>query len=224
MYTRSVLAPLLPLVMGCSVPSLPSAPWSDAPEKPAPTLVISEPRPPITTTPQPVALGPDEPPIGATAENCGDLQDGGPVAGPDCVTAEVKCGEVVYGHTFGGVNRFTTKFYERWRCTPAMTNHDSGEERAYLLRMPEGEHHLDIWLDTPCADLDLAVMRMKDFQTCPDLDTLVPTCDMWPKKGKQREHIELSVQGKTDFLIVVEGKDAEEGAFALTVQCGQGLY
>lgn len=222
MYTRPVLALLFLLVMACCVPSLPG---TQKPEEPAPTLVIPEARPPITTTPQAVQLGPDEPPIAATPQNCGDLQDGGPVQGPDCVTAEVKCGEVVYGHTFGGTNRFTTKFYERWRCTPALTNHDSGDERAYLLRMPEGEHHVDVWLDTPCADLDLAVMRLRDFQgTCPDMETLVPTCDMWPKKGNDREHVELSVQGATDFLLVVEGKDQHEGAYALTVQCGEGLY
>ena len=221
MYTRPVLPTLLQLVTACSVPSLP---WSEDPEKVAPPLVVTPPRPPIVTGPQPVVLGPDEPAIAATSENCGDLQDGGPVQGPDCVTAEVKCGQVVYGHTYGGTNTFTTKFYERWRCTPSMTNHDSGDERTYLLRMPEGEHHLDVWLDTPCADLDLAVMRMTPFTACPTLDTLVPTCDMWPKPGNKREKVELSVQGATDFLIVVEGKGNEEGAFALTIQCGDGLY
>jgi hypothetical protein len=221
MYTPTVLAFPLGLVMACSVPSLP---WSEEPETPVAPIAVTPPKPPISAGPQPVTLGPDEPPFAATEDNCDDLQDGGPVQGPDCVTAEVKCGEVVYGHTLGGTNRFTTKFYERWRCAPATTNHDSGDERVYLLRMPEGEHHVDVWLDTPCADLDLAVMRVKEFQACPDLDTLVPTCDMWPKPGRKREHVELSVQGKTDFLLVVEGKNAEEGAFALTVQCGDGLY
>lgn len=219
MYTRCVL-PSLWTFAGCGL--LPGSGASDPPDD----VVVTPPRPRIESPgAQPAPPAADEPPIAVVADNCQDLADGGPVAGPDCLTGEVRCGEVLYGHTLGGTTgAFTSRFYEKKACTPATTNHDGGGERAYALRMPDGEHHVDVWLDTPCADLDLAVMEVKDVTRCPVEQDYVARCDMWPKPSNKREHVELSVQGATDFLVVVEGKKAQDGAFALTVLCGEGLY
>ena len=98
-----------------------------------------------------------------------------------------------------------------------------GDERIYRLEMPDGDHHADIWLDTPCADLDLAAMKWSGKE-CPPPGALIDQCDMWPKDGTEREYVQLVSQRKTTWLIVVEGKGAEEGAFALTVQCKPGLH
>jgi hypothetical protein len=64
----------------------------------------------------------------------------------------------------------------------------------------------------------MAVMRW-DGPKCPTLDDNVQDCDMWPKDGTKREVVDMTSTGVSDWLIVVEGKDDQEGAFAVTVQC-----
>lgn len=162
--------------------------------------------------------GPPPPAEGITRGQCGDLSDGGAVSGPGCVTAEIECGQTVIGHTKGGVQMFDTRFYEKFFCTPATTNHNGGDERVYHLVAPDGKKRLWVTLDTPCADLDLAVIKYGGSD-CPNLDSVVPDCEMWPKSGSKREVVDLTSTGTSDWLIVVEGKDDEEGAFAVTVQC-----
>ena len=44
---------------------------------------------------------------------------------------------------------------------------------------------------------------------------------MWPKDQNAREKVHLSSKGGSTWLIVVECKDDEEGAFSLTVDCGE---
>ncbi|MEQ1565341.1 MAG: hypothetical protein ABMA64_06865 [Myxococcota bacterium] len=182
-------------------------------------------RPPLTT-PGPLPLRPEAPGDPAAtigADNCDDLADGGPVAGPDCVTQRITCGQTIAGHTRGGAAAFDTKFYEKQYCTPALTNHSSGDERVYLLSLPDGDRHASIWLDTPCADLDLAAMRVTDAEKCPTVDSAIKQCEMSIQPGQRRERVDIVSQTPSDWLIVVEGKNDAEGAFALTVQCGDGI-
>lgn len=156
------------------------------------------------------------------ASQCNDLEDGGLVNGPDCVTANIQCGDTVIGHTIGGVKKYDTRFYEKNFCTPALTDHDGGEERIYRLTMPEGDHKAFVYLDTPCADLDLAAIKA-NTRECPSTRGRITQCEMWPKDGTTREKVELVSQKATTWWIVVEGKPGEEGAFALHVQCREGL-
>lgn len=200
----------------------------ETPEKKPDGPLAVTPAAPIThpgVAPQPAAPpGPDEPPLAMTRDNCQDLQHGGPVSGPDCVTQRVKCGDVIYGHTLGGTQVFDTKFYERHKCTPATTDHDGGDERVYLFEFPDGDHSAWVWLDSPCADLDLAAIRVPDgVEGCPTLEHGIRQCEMWPKPGNRREKVLMVSQGGSKWLLVVEGKGKEEGAFSLTIQCKPGL-
>jgi hypothetical protein len=145
------------------------------------------------------------------------------MAGPDCVTAKIACGDTVVGHTRGGASAFDTRFYESQYCTPALTNHDSGDERVYLLELPAGDRHAKVWLDTPCADLDLAAIRVIDAATCPTPGSTIKQCEMSVQPGTRRDRVEFASQVASSWLLVVEGKGDAEGAFALTVTCGQGL-
>jgi len=169
-----------------------------------------------------VISGPPVPEPGIYASQCDQLEDGGTVRGPDCITNTLHCGETVVGHTLGGVKRYNTRFYEKSMCTPATTNHDGGDERVYRLRMPEGDHTAIITLDSPCADLDVAAIRWNE-ETCPKAQHLIPQCEMWPKDRGSREQVRLVSQHETYWYVIVEGKDNEEGAFSLTVQCFPGL-
>jgi len=163
---------------------------------------------------------PPEPAI--SAQNCYDVDDGGPVSGPDCATATISCGEVIIGHTRGGVDLYNTRFYEKNFCTPALTDHGGGDERVYQLRMPPGDMKAFVYLDSPCADLDLAAVKLKS-RTCPTDSSMVPQCEMSTQTSTYREKIELVSQRGSTWWIIVEGKDNEEGPFALHVMCREGL-
>lgn len=167
--------------------------------------------------------GPPPPEPGIYASQCDDLKEGGAIRGPDCVTDVIRCGDTVVGHTVGGVNQFTTQFYEKKFCTPATTNHDGGEERVYRLDVPAGDHTALVTLDSPCADLDLAGIKWNG-DSCPGVQHAVNQCEMWPRPKGQREQVRLVSQRKTSWLVVVEGKGQEEGAFSLSVQCWNALY
>ncbi len=166
--------------------------------------------------------GPPVPEPGIYAGQCDDLEDGGPVNGPGCITGTIQCGETFVGHTIGGVKRFNTRFYEAAFCTPATTNHDGGDERIYRLDMPEGDYTAIVTLDSPCADLDVAAIR-HDGDDCPSPSTIIKQCEMWPNDRGTRETVRMSSQHETSWYVVVEGKDEEEGAFSITVQCFPGL-
>ena len=157
---------------------------------------------------------------GIRAEECDKVEGGAAPEGPDCLSGTLSCGDTIVGHTQGGVQLFDTKFYEKRYCTPATTNHDGGDERVYKLVLPDRDLEVDVYLDTPCADLDLAAMEWNGDE-CPNEGSHIRRCEMWPKDQNAREKVHLSSKGGSTWLIVVEGKDDEEGAFSLTVDCGE---
>jgi len=166
---------------------------------------------------------PPEPAVALGRGQCSDFSDGGPLAGPGCITAKLECDQTIYGHTRGGVENYNTRFYEQYFCTPATTQHDGGDERVYFFEPPEGRHRIWFTLDTPCADLDLAVIAVSDDDACPMSGDDISDCEMWPKDGHTREVVDVPSTGTWVFYAVVEGKGDEEGAFALTVQCGEWM-
>ncbi len=161
--------------------------------------------------------GPTPPDAGLTAAQCQDMTDGGPVR-EDGVTAELHCGETVLGHTRGGIQRYGTRFYESQFCTPATTQHDGGDERLYILDLPDPQTRAIVYLDTPCANLDLAAIKYSG-DIPPSTGSNSPQCEMFPKDGTKREKVDLYNNDPTRWWIVVEGQGDDEGAFALSVQC-----
>ncbi|HHO52467.1 MAG TPA: hypothetical protein ENK18_16755 [Deltaproteobacteria bacterium] len=189
----------------------------DVPLKPNLKLELRERRPLLPSG------GPPPPEAGVLPSQCDDLDDGGPVNGPSCITDRISCGDTIIGHTKGGVQLYDTRFWEKKFCWPATVQHDGGDERVYRLDMPRGEWRAFVWLDTPCADLDMMAIKFNDDR-CPTIDHSLPRCEAMLKKGaRNRERIELVHQGEATWYIVVEGRDDEEGAFALHVQCRPGL-
>ena len=209
-------------LLGCSGgddEELNEAPAED-PENPLPDLELG----PTKSRPKPSqGGGGGGGPETIQKEMCDDLDRGGKVEGPGCITADIKCGDSIVGHTKGGTKNFDTKFYEKKFCTPATTDHDSGDERVYRLQMPDGEWTANVYLETPCADLDLAAMVFDGAEDCPTIKDSVPRCEMWPQKRGKPEKVRLVSQRKTTWLVVVEGKAMDEGAFALHVECENHL-
>jgi len=201
-------------LMGCSggespvVPVPPSADVSTPHEKLKPGTLVQPGK--VTTPNAPDAkLSPDQcaspPPTAAPAGTC--------------ETAKIHCGETITGHTLGGSSRFDTRFYEKNFCTPATTNHNGGEERIYLLELAEPQMRALVYLDTPCANLDLAAFKVTRSEDCPNADSPIGQCEMNVKPGLTREMVDLWNNDPTRWWIVVEGEGDAEGAFALTVQC-----
>ncbi len=161
--------------------------------------------------------GPPPPDQGIRTYQCDDMTDGGAVKGPSCVTDTITCGQTVVGHTRGGSNNFTTRFYEKQYCWPATVQKDGGDERVYRFELPE-QTRAYIVLDTPCADLDVAAIKWNGSE-CPSEANRVTQCDMLRKDGNERETVIIEAIQPTSWLLAVEGVGSEEGAFALTVQC-----
>lgn len=161
---------------------------------------------------------PGEPPIGLLKDSCGGMTDGGPVI-DGCMTAEVHCGDVIVGHTRGGAQKLGTKFYEKYFCTPGTTNHDGGDERIYKLVVDKPQMRVLAYLDSPCANLDIAAFREGTGSTCPDVNGSIPRCEMQVKK-EARKFVDIRDNDPTSYWIVVEGQgEADEGAFSLSIQC-----
>lgn len=162
--------------------------------------------------------GPAPPDAGITRAQCNDMTDGGGIIDGTCVTGVLECNTTIVGHTRGGIEAYSTRFYESKFCTPATTNHDSGDERVYVLELPEDRMRAIVTLDTPCADLDLAALKYNsDF--CPSDGSNVNQCEMNRKNGTAREQVDLFNEHPTKWYVIVEGVTDQEGAFALTVQC-----
>ena len=201
-----------------SAPSGGEASGSGATTAPEPSEAPAKPH--VAILPGAITGPAPEPGQALTAAQCSEMQDGGPLAaGSDFLTAEVKCGDVVLGHTRGGVERFNTKFYEKNFCTPGTTQHDGGDERVYRLQL-KAQERARITLDTPCANLDVAAIQSASGATALPTEALGQRCEMVAMKGTTREVLDLYTDVDDTWFLVVEGQKDEEGAFALHVQCG----
>lgn len=157
---------------------------------------------------------------------CGSAGADEPLAGPDCVTAEVTCGQTIVGHTKGGVNRYDTDFYNNNYCWPGTRNHNGGDERVYVFkpdkspRFKAGEQRqrVSVHFDSPCADLTFSSMRGQ-AGSCPTSTRICDTPNPFTRKNG-RSTLNMTVDAGEVYYFLVEGADDEEGAFAITVECG----
>lgn len=76
-------------------------------------------------------------------------------------------------------------------------------------------------LETPCADLDLAAVRLAG-DVCPGPNSRIPVCDMWPKEGTITEKVEIVSWRTSTWWLIVGGKEAD-GAYRLSVDCRPGI-
>lgn len=205
--------------------------WERYVEPPPPPPAHVEPPRVRLSAPQPIGGAapvadsrPEPPPSPLDADACDDLSDGGPIAGPDCVTAVIQCNTTVIGHTGGGTQRYDSEWYDAHMCTPGLTNHDGGGERTYRLDVPDGDQVAFVTLYTPCADLDVSAYLSQDADRCPTVDAPLARCEMNRVNGRQMERLVLATQHRASWYLTVEGVRNEEGVFALAVQCRPGLW
>jgi len=144
------------------------------------------------------------------------------------VTADIKCGETVVGHTRGGVNRFNTRFYERNTCWPGTRNHNGGDERVYRFvpdkseRFQRGESRMRVsaYFDTPCADLTFTKM-VGELNRCPtESAKLCDSANPFNREDGTRNIMNWTVDAGEVYYLLVEGGDDAEGAFSISLACG----
>ena len=168
------------------------------------------------------------PPPGLTKEQCKQVTDGGPVSGPGCVSADIKCGQTIVGHTRGGGRNFNTKWYDEHYCWPETRNHNGGDERLY--RFDPNANGIparfwaDIWFDTPCEkDLDFTVFMSRDGNVCPAEN--LKNCEMpnpFTPQNRARRNQRVLIDPGEIWYVLVEGADDKEGAFSITFNCELG--
>ena len=225
-----MVGPLLVLLGGCG-----AADWAydryinPPPPRSTPlaneSRVRIEPPKPLVETKAPISDSrPDPPPSTISEDSCADMADGGPVNGPGCVTAVIQCDQTVIGHTVGGTHLYDSEWYDSQQCTPAVTDHDGGDERIYRLDVPDGDWTAFVTLYTPCADLDLAGWLGTPGQCPPERSETISRCDesRWP--GRKPERLTLVTQHGASWYLIVEGVKEQEGLFSLSVQCRHGLF
>lgn len=147
-----------------------------------------------------------------------DPLDPGPVPGPDCLSGSIACGSSVTGTTVGGSDVLDEAFYEAVFCfVPSDTY--AGAERVYTFVLPAATV-ASIALDSPCADLDLVVVRWEEEKRCPRENSLTGACDADAGPGDGRvDDLWSSNDDDARYLLVVDGKDDVEHNFTLSVTC-----
>jgi hypothetical protein len=134
-----------------------------------------------------------------------------PIEGPGCVTARIACGDTIKATTVGGSQHFDGDRYLHSYCFPTTDDSHRGPERVYLFALQAGQR-ASFELDSPCADLDLAVLRWEG-DGCPAPTAGITECEGQNRGGGGR----VSVWNNRDAH--VDG-GAEQGAnFDLSVSC-----
>lgn len=149
---------------------------------------------------------------------CGTVKAARTPRGKDCVTAELVCGDTVVGTTEGGLSEYDDKFYSGDSFCSSLPDNYSGSERAYRFAMPANAEAV-VSLDSACGgDMDLIAIRWPDEHTCPNIHHSISQCDEDDSSGDGQLEL-YSDKHARNFLLVVEGKDGEDGEFGLKIDC-----
>ena len=149
---------------------------------------------------------------------CGTVKADRTPRGKDCVTAELSCGDSIIGTTEGGLSEYDDHFYSGDSFCSSLPDNYSGNERAYRFKMPANAEAV-ISLDSACGgDMDLIAMRWPETDSCPNIHHSLGQCDEDDAKGDGRLEL-YSDKRERNFILVVEGKDGEDGEFGLKIDC-----
>jgi hypothetical protein len=138
-----------------------------------------------------------------------------PREGPGCITSRISCDDRIQGTTVGGSQHFDGDRYLHSYCFPTTAESHRGPERVYAFELRAGQR-ASFELSSPCADLDLAVLRWEGTG-CPPATAGITECEGKNRGGGGT----ASVWNNRDahYLVVVDGS-ADQGAnFELSVRC-----
>jgi hypothetical protein len=142
------------------------------------------------------------------------LDDSAPASG--CVSDTLACGDEVEATTSGGSSAFTSDEYEHFYCYVPYDLYE-GPERVYLFALPAGTD-ATLSLKAPCDDVDLAVVKWSDDDTCPVYEDDLSVCEGSNTEGG--DSAEVGGWDDDTWWLVIVDPPAEEGTnFRLSVSC-----
>jgi len=154
----------------------------------------------------------------AATEEC-EPREPTAIAGPGCVTATIACGDTIQGTTVGGSRHFNGDRYVHSYCFPTTEDSHAGTERVYAFRL-ETDQRATFELDSPCADLDLAVLRWEDADHCPGSTVGISECEGQNRGGGGTAKIWNNRPAR--YLVIVDGSDPQGANFELSATCVDG--
>lgn len=134
-----------------------------------------------------------------------------------CAIESIACGESIEASNAGQARHFDDAFYRSKFCTPRSADYESSPEAVYALTVP-AEMQADVYLDTPCEDLDLFSIRWPHQDRCPTSSTSTGECEGSTKEGQDTVRI-VAVGRDEKHLVWVDGKKGNTGNFRMRVEC-----
>jgi hypothetical protein len=139
----------------------------------------------------------------------------------DCVTSTLSCDTRKIDTLKRGYALYGAAAYQAWYCGWTGGDPWSGSERVYAFEHP-GTGTVTFTLDTPCAEMDLVVLRWGYFAsegTCPTESTsLISECEMDMDSGDSGQ-VSVYASSPADYLVIVDGVDGAEENFSLEIAC-----
>jgi type II secretory pathway pseudopilin PulG len=151
----------------------------------------------------------------AATEQC-DPREPAPVSGPGCVTATIACGQTIQGTTVGGTRHFDGDRYVHSYCFPTTEDSHAGTERVYAFQLATDQRATFV-LTSPCADLDLAVLRWENTERCPGSTEAISECEGQNRGGGGTAKIWNNRPAR--YLAIVDGSAPQGANFELSVTC-----
>ncbi len=148
-------------------------------------------------------------------EFCDEVLPDRPPGGPDCLSGSLSCGASVTATTEGGSDHFDAEHYENFFCLVPEGEY-LGSERVYEIELA-GDVLATFDLYSPCADLDVIVLRQDDIGSCPDSDQLLTECEADVSTGSGSTTVWTDRPSR--YLVIVDGKRGVEDNFELQVGC-----
>jgi hypothetical protein len=154
----------------------------------------------------------------ASTEQC-EPREPATVAGPGCVTAPITCGDTIQGTTVGGTRHFDGDRYVHSYCFPTTEDSHRGTERVYAFQL-QTDQRATFVLKSPCADLDLAVLRWEKADRCPGPSESVSECEGQNRGGGGTAKVWNNRPAR--YLVIVDGSDTQGANFELSATCVDG--
>jgi hypothetical protein len=137
-----------------------------------------------------------------------------------CISDVLTCGSSVITTTEGGNSVMDADDYLAWFC--AVPDGDYlGSERTYNVTVPAGQK-ATFTLESPCDDLDIFALRWELWESselCPDYGNSVIECEADDSREGGEVEVFADPSRDTNYLVIIDGPDAEQAAFALDIVC-----
>jgi hypothetical protein len=134
-----------------------------------------------------------------------------------CSLRTIACGETIESSNAGQARNFDDAFYRSKFCTPRSADYEESPEAVFALTVP-AEMKADVYLETPCDDLDLFSIRWPHTDRCPTKSTSTGECEGSTKGSEDTIRI-MAVGRDEKHLVWVDGKNGATGNFRLRVKC-----